>query len=62
MQLPLEEMFLVEESFVPPPRPARILESLKCSRCNEMTMESRTRRFDGQTLCIPCFEQVEQKM
>jgi len=25
-------------------------------------MESRTRRFDGQTLCIPCFEAVEQKI
>ncbi|MFP4455795.1 MAG: TraR/DksA C4-type zinc finger protein [Desulfonatronovibrio sp.] len=25
-------------------------------------MESRTRRFDGQTYCIPCFDKVEQKI
>ncbi len=62
MQLPLEEMFLVEETPAPPPRPARILESLACEQCGEVTMESRTRRFDGQTLCIPCFEKVEQKV
>jgi formylmethanofuran dehydrogenase subunit E len=62
MQLPLEEMFLIEETPAPPPRPARILDSLACAECGEMTMESRTRRFDGQTLCIPCFEQVEQKI
>jgi len=62
MQLPLEEMFLVEETPAPAPRRARILASLPCAQCGEMTMESRTRRFDGQTLCIPCFEQVEQKV
>ena len=62
MQLPLEEVFRVAEMTAPPPRPARILESLKCGQCGEMTMESRTRRFDGKTLCIPCFEQVEQKV
>jgi formylmethanofuran dehydrogenase subunit E len=62
MQLPLEEMFLVADTAAPAPRRARILDSLPCSCCGEMTMESRTRRFDGQTLCIPCFEQVEQKV
>jgi len=62
MTLPLEEMFLVEETPAPAPRRARILDSLKCEQCGEMTMESRTRRFDGQTLCIPCFEAVEQKI
>jgi formylmethanofuran dehydrogenase subunit E len=45
-----------------PPRPARILESLTCDACAEKTMESRTRRFAGQTLCIPCFRDVEQKI
>ena len=62
LQLPLAEMFRVTEITAPPPRPARILEGLPCAQCGEMTMESRTRRFDGQTLCIPCFEQVEQKV
>lgn len=46
----------------PCPRPARILESLTCEACGERTMESRTRRFGGRTLCIPCFTAVEQKI
>lgn len=44
------------------PRRAAILESLVCAACGEQVMESRTRRFAGQTLCIPCFLKVEQKM
>ncbi len=58
----LEEMFRVTEAVLPPPRPAKILQSLKCETCGEMTMESRTRRFDGKVLCLPCFEAVEQKI
>ena len=57
----LEEMFIVMDPGLPAPRPARILASLKCESCGEMAMESRTRRFDGKTLCLPCFEKVEQK-
>jgi len=62
MQLPLAEMFQVTDTAAPAPRRARILDSLPCAHCGEMTMESRTRRFGGKTLCIPCFEQVEQKV
>jgi len=61
MNADLEEMFIVTEPALPAPKPARILASLKCEACGEMTMESRTRRFDGKTLCLPCFEKVEQK-
>ncbi len=61
MEAKLEEMFIVTEPPLPVPRPARVLASLKCEACGEMTMESRTRRFDGKTLCLPCFEKVEQK-
>lgn len=59
--LPLDAMFTVETINVAP-RPAQILQSLPCAHCGEMTMESRTRRFGGQTLCIPCFRKVEQKI
>ncbi|MBN1106125.1 MAG: TraR/DksA C4-type zinc finger protein, partial [Deltaproteobacteria bacterium] len=38
------------------PERARILSSLSCECCGEATMETRTRRFQGQVLCIPCFE------
>jgi formylmethanofuran dehydrogenase subunit E len=61
MKADLEEMFVVADPGLPAPKPARILASLKCEACGEMAMESRTRRFDGKTLCLPCFEKVEQK-
>lgn len=61
MNLELEEMFAIGEPRFPIPRPARILQSLRCEGCGEMTMESRTRRFDGKILCIPCFNKEEQK-
>jgi len=62
LTLPLEEMFAVHSIEFKPPRGARILQSLTCEDCGEQTMESRTRRFAGRTLCIPCYEKVEQKM
>jgi formylmethanofuran dehydrogenase subunit E len=61
MKADLEEMFVVTDPGLSAPRQARILASLKCEACGEMAMESRTRRFDGKTLCLPCFEKVEQK-
>lgn len=62
MTLPLEEVFIVQELDFKPPRGARILQSLSCEVCGEQAMESRTRRFGGQTLCIPCYQEVEQKI
>jgi len=62
MDLELEEMFEITALESRPPRPPRILSSLACEDCGERVMESRTRRFEGKTLCIPCFEGVEQKI
>ena len=62
MTLPLEEMFQMTQVDQGAPRPPKILESLVCDHCGEKTMESRTRRFAGATLCIPCFQMVEQKI
>jgi formylmethanofuran dehydrogenase subunit E len=61
MSLPLDELFAMEHLDQVPPRPARILQSLTCAVCLEKTMESRTRRLGGRTLCIPCFRNIEQK-
>ena len=51
----LQELFAVKEPDQPLPRSARILTSLVCEECGESVMESRTRRLEGRTLCIPCF-------
>jgi formylmethanofuran dehydrogenase subunit E len=61
LNLELESMFSIQRLDQPPPRPPRILTSLACQACGEMTMESRTRRLEGRTFCIPCFEGQEQK-
>ncbi|MCF8033215.1 MAG: TraR/DksA C4-type zinc finger protein [Desulfarculaceae bacterium] len=57
MSAPLEELFTVKEPAVPMPRSARILTSLKCEDCGEAVMESRTRRLEGRTLCIACYQE-----
>lgn len=57
----LEELFEIKPATGPMPKKARILESVICQACGEMTMESRTRRFLGETLCIPCFEAMEKQ-
>jgi formylmethanofuran dehydrogenase subunit E len=58
----IEKMFIIMEPAFSVPKSARILQSLQCEACGEMTMESRTRRIDGKTLCLPCFEKREQKI
>lgn len=62
LQIELEDLFDVTPTQSGPPRPARVLESLVCANCGESTMESRTRRLGGDTLCIPCFNQMDQKL
>jgi formylmethanofuran dehydrogenase subunit E len=62
MNAELEEMFSITDLPTSAPRPARVLSSLACESCGEMTMESRTRRFDGKIFCIPCFAEVDQKI
>lgn len=59
MSAPLEELFTIKPPAGPLPAKARIMNSLTCEECGEGTMESRTRRFQGKTLCIPCFAVLE---
>jgi formylmethanofuran dehydrogenase subunit E len=62
LDIDLADMFTVTELRNGPPRRAHILKSLVCAHCGETVMESRTRQMGGETLCIPCFEMVEQKI
>ncbi|WP_163337708.1 FmdE family protein [Desulfopila sp. IMCC35008] len=61
METDLSELFTRQELHSGAPRSARVLTGMICESCGERTMESRTRRYRGQTLCIPCFRQVDQK-
>ncbi len=54
---PVEEIYDVREVLVDVPRRARVFASVGCAACGEATMETRIRRFDGQELCPPCFEE-----
>jgi formylmethanofuran dehydrogenase subunit E len=60
MESRLADLFEIKEAVGPMPRKARILSSLICAKCGESVMESRTRKFQEQTLCIPCFEKMEK--
>ncbi len=62
LDAPIESLFTRMEPNQYIPRPAKILETLICASCGEGIMESRSRRFDGKILCIPCFNKVEQKV
>ena len=62
MQAPLEEIFEIKPVDRPAPKKARIMTSLTCAACGEPVMETRTRRFDQKTLCIPCFEALEKRI
>jgi formylmethanofuran dehydrogenase subunit E len=62
MEADLDKLFKITSAKDPIPQKAQILESLICESCGEQTMESRTRRFLGKTLCIPCFEAREKKI
>ena len=62
MAADLDALFEIMAPLEKMPRKARVLESLTCEECGEATMESRTRRFSGKTLCQPCFDKVEQKV
>lgn len=55
----LADLYEVRKPAGPIPQKARILTSLICDKCRESVMETRTRRLQEQTLCIPCFEDLE---
>jgi len=61
MESALEDLFKIEPPVDPIPKKARIVSSLICESCGESVMETRTRRFQEQVLCIPCFENMEKR-
>ena len=61
LDIPLDELFELKKPQGEIPRHARVMDSVACESCSEQVMETRTRRFEGKTLCIPCFHQLEQR-
>ena len=56
-ETPVEEMFKVEFVDAEIPRKARIFNSVKCVKCDEMMAESRAKVQNGEYVCIPCYEE-----
>jgi len=54
LNTPEAELFSITRPQVLPPSPARILQSLRCDRCGEKVMESRSKREGEGVQCIPC--------
>lgn len=54
---PPENYFDVKHVKVDIPEKARLFGSVKCSKCGEMTAESRARVQNGGFVCIPCFDE-----
>ncbi|MBN1276914.1 MAG: TraR/DksA C4-type zinc finger protein [Deltaproteobacteria bacterium] len=61
MESGLTDLFDIKPADGPVPKKARFLSSLVCESCGETVMETRTRRFKEQVLCIPCFEVAERR-
>ena len=62
MEADLEDLFETKEPSWEIPRKARLLSTLVCQECGEPVMESRTRRLQDRTLCIPCFERMDRQL
>jgi formylmethanofuran dehydrogenase subunit E len=61
MDSDLRDVFEVKEPRHALPKKARIFSSIVCESCNEPVMETRTRRFNDQVLCISCFDELEAR-
>jgi formylmethanofuran dehydrogenase subunit E len=51
-----DELFVVKNVDIKIPERARILNSVKCSKCGLMVMETRARVLNDKFYCIPCWE------
>jgi formylmethanofuran dehydrogenase subunit E len=60
LEIPYKEMFNVEHVQVDLPGKARMFKSIKCSECNEIVSENRSRVKNGKIVCIPCFGEVNK--
>ncbi len=50
-----EEVTTVEKVSVELPATAKIFTSIPCGCCGEMVADAKTRDYDGEKICIPCY-------
>ncbi len=55
LSAPQESILSVIPVSVSEPEHAKISDSVPCTICGETVMDSRTRNYDGKSVCIPCF-------
>lgn len=58
---PLEALFTVTPVKPQVPTKARFNTPVTCTNCGETMMETRSRLFQGQILCVPCFESHDRR-
>jgi len=61
LRVPDDEILVLQEVRVEEPAHAAVRESVRCDRCGEHVMATRTRQKTGRTLCIPCAEETEKR-
>jgi len=55
LHVPASEALEIQLVEIDEPEKARIHESVRCDVCGERVMATRIRKFENQTLCIPCW-------
>jgi len=53
-----KEVFNIEHVEFNPPEKAQIHDSIICDNCNDPTMSTRIKSYQGQQLCIPCYQKL----
>ena len=55
-----ETIFTIKEVKFRPPKEAQIHQSQICNKCNQLTMNTRTRELNDKVYCIPCFDKLKK--
>jgi len=60
LSLEPEDIFNIRTVEYDPPGMAQIEESIQCSLCGELTMDSRMMNYQGKIMCIPCYKEFKE--
>jgi len=60
LSLEPEDVFNIRTIEFDPPGMAQIEESIPCSLCGELTMDSRLMNYQGKIMCIPCYKEFKE--